>query len=55
MSQEKAEAKQTQKCRLLPDSVPDGCAVITAESSKQKVPLQKKKEEAKQALYLYRV
>jgi len=53
MSKEKAEA--TQKCKLLPDSVLDGCAVISAESSKIKVPLQKRKEDAKQILYLNRV
>ncbi len=55
MSQENAEAKQVQTCRLLPDSIPKGCAVISAESSKPKVPLQKRKEEAKETLYLNRV
>ena len=50
MSQDNAEA-QTQKCKLLSDSVPDGCAVITAEGSKLDVPLQKRKEDAKKTLY----
>ncbi|MGO8806823.1 MAG: hypothetical protein ACLQO7_09530 [Candidatus Bathyarchaeia archaeon] len=54
MSQDNAEA-QTQKCKLLSDSVPDGCAVITAEGSKLDVPLQKRKEDAKKTLYLNRV
>jgi hypothetical protein len=52
MSEENAEA--TQKCKLLPDAVSDGCAVISSESSKLKVPLQKRKE-AEQTLYLNRV
>jgi hypothetical protein len=51
MTQENAEAQATQKCKLLADSVPTGCAVITAQS-KQKVPMQKRKEEAKKTLYL---
>ena len=54
MSQDNTEA-QTQKCKLLPDSVPDGCAVIAAEGSKLDVPLQKRKEDAKKTLYLNRV
>ena len=51
MSQDNAEA-QTQKCKLLSESIPDGCAVITAEGSKLEVPLQKRKEDAKKTLYL---
>ncbi len=51
MSQQNAEAK----CKLLSDSVPEGCAFISAKSSKPKMPLQKRKEEAKQTLYLNRV
>jgi hypothetical protein len=54
MSQESREA-QTRKCELLSTSIPDGCAVVTAESSKQSVPLQKRKEEAKKPLYLNRI
>jgi hypothetical protein len=53
MSKENIEA--TQKCKLLSDGVLDGCAVILAESSKLKVPLQTRKEEAEQTLYLNRV
>ncbi|MGA2681399.1 MAG: hypothetical protein ABSF44_06315 [Candidatus Bathyarchaeia archaeon] len=54
MTKESAEAQSTQKCKLLADSVPTGCAVITAQS-KQNVPLQKRKEEAKKTLYLNRI
>jgi hypothetical protein len=55
MTQENAKAQQAQKCKLLADSVTTGCAVITAQSSKQKMPLQKRKEEAKKTLYLNRI
>jgi len=55
MTQENAKAQPAQKCKLLIDSVTTGCAVITAQSSKQKVPLRKGKEEAKKTLYLNRI
>lgn len=54
MSQENATARH-QECNLLPDGAPDGCAVISAESSLQKVSLQKRKEDAKKMLYINRV
>jgi hypothetical protein len=54
MSQENRQA-QIRKCEPLSESIPDGCAVIAAESSGLKVPLQKRKEDAKKPLYLNRV
>ena len=54
MSQENAKARH-QKTKLLRDSELKGFAVISTESSKPKVPLQKRKEQAKETLYLKRI
>jgi hypothetical protein len=55
MSQEKEEARHPKGTKLLSESIPQGCAVITAESGNLKVPLKKRKEQAKQTLYLDRI
>jgi hypothetical protein len=55
VSHENSEAKHPQGYKLLSDSVPERCAVIAAESSDSKEALQKRKEEAKQTLYLQRI
>jgi hypothetical protein len=55
VSQENSEAKRPQSCKLLPDSATERYAVIAAESSDSKEALQKRKEEAKQVLYLDRI
>jgi len=55
MSQEKEETRHPQESKLLSESISQGCAVITAESSHLKVPLKKRKKEAKQTLYLNRI
>ena len=55
MSHEKEEARYPKGSKLLSESIPQGCTVITAESSNLKVPLKKRKEEAKQTLYLDRI
>ena len=53
MSKENAEARHP-KCTLTTKSAPERCAVISAASS-PKVPLQKRKEQANETLYLNRV
>jgi len=55
MSREKEEARHPKGTKLLSESIPHGCAVIAAESSNLKVPLKKRKEEAKRTLYLDRI
>jgi hypothetical protein len=54
MSQENPDASH-QKCKLLTDSIPEGCAVISTESSKSQVPPQKRKEETKETFYIDRI
>jgi len=54
MSHKNAETRH-QKCKLEPESALKACAVIAAESSQPKVSLQKRKEEAKETLYLNRI
>jgi len=55
MTQENIEAQPAQKRGPLTDSVTAGCAVITAQSRKQRMPLRKRKKEAKKTLYLNRI
>jgi hypothetical protein len=55
MSKEKEETRHPQESKLLTESISQGFAVITAERSPLKVPLKKRKEEAKQTLYLDRI
>jgi hypothetical protein len=54
MSQENPDASH-QKCKLLPDGHPEGYAVISTGSNKVQVPLQKRKEQAQQPIYLNRI
>ncbi|HKM59972.1 MAG TPA: hypothetical protein VJY36_03785 [Candidatus Bathyarchaeia archaeon] len=55
MTQENTEAQHAQKREPLTDSVTAGCSAITAQSRKQKMPLRKRKKEAKKTLYLNRI
>ena len=54
MSHKNAETRH-QKCKLQADTAPEACAVIAAESSTTMVSLQKRKEEARETLYLNRI
>ena len=55
MSQKNAQAKRQQKCKLQAASEPEENMIYAAENSSIKVLAQKRKEEAKQTLYLNRV
>jgi len=55
MSHENGKAGHRQKCKLSAESIPHGCTIVVGKSSNSKVSLQKRKEEAKQTLYLNRV
>jgi hypothetical protein len=54
MSQGNEQARHIRTCKTL-ESVSDNRPVIEAADKSLKVPLQKRKEEAKQVLYLNRV
>jgi hypothetical protein len=53
MSQENKKARHLQNCKIAPDSIPE-CSVLVAYGSLN-VPSRKRKEEAKQTLYLNRI
>jgi len=55
MSQKNAEAMRPKACKPLSENCPEVCMVAVEKSSRLEVPLQKRKEEAKQTLYLNRV
>lgn len=55
MSQRNEKVRRLSNCQIAPESIPEECAVIVAESSSSNVPSQKRKEEAMQLIYLNRI